>query len=157
MVIEVGCKSRQLLSSVLYTGFYLFLAQHFDIIYVRKIFKINIYLQNRKMALTKTEKAMLEQFKDNLKKILGDRFVELMLFGSKARGDDRPDSDIDVLVIVTTDDWRIRDKVYEIATEILLQADVCISPKVLSKNKFDQINKEGTSFIHNVSKDAITI
>ena len=100
---------------------------------------------------------MLDQFKDKLKQILGDQFVELMLFGSKARGDDRPDSDIDVLVIVTTDDWRIRDKVYEIATDILLQADVCISPKVLSKNKFNQISKEGTSFIHNVSKDAITI
>jgi predicted nucleotidyltransferase len=157
MVFEVDRKSRQLLGLVLYTGFYLFLAQYFDIIHVRKIFKINLYLQNRKMALNKIEKAMLDQFKDKLKQILGDQFVELMLFGSKARGDDRPDSDIDVLVIVTTDDWRIRDKVYEIATDILLQADVCISPKVLSKNKFNQISKEGTSFIHNVSKDAITI
>jgi predicted nucleotidyltransferase len=107
--------------------------------------------------LSAREKSTLKQFKASLKEALGDRFVELKLFGSKARGDDHPDSDIDVLVIVTTDDWRIRDKVYDIATDILLQADVCISPKVISKNKFDQISKEGTSFIHNVSKDAITI
>jgi hypothetical protein len=40
---------------------------------------------------------------------------------------------------------------------MLLQVDVCISPKVISKNKCDQLRIEGTSFIHNVSKDAITI
>ena len=47
--------------------------------------------------------------------------------------------------------------VYDITTNILLQMDVCISPKVISKNRFDQLCKEGTSFIHNVSRDAITV
>lgn len=107
--------------------------------------------------LTSQEKTFLKQFKTKLEKTLGEQFVEMRLFGSKARGDDHPDSDIDVLVIVSSDDWHIRDKVYDIATDMLLQMDVCISPKVISKNKFDQLRREGTSFIHNVSKDAITI
>jgi predicted nucleotidyltransferase len=107
--------------------------------------------------LSAREKSVLKQFKASLKQTLGDQLDELMLFGSKARGDYRLDSDIDVLVIVTTDDWHIRDKVYDVATDMLLQVDVCISPKVISKNKCDQLRIEGTSFIHNVSKDAITI
>ncbi|MHC4659879.1 MAG: nucleotidyltransferase domain-containing protein, partial [Planctomycetota bacterium] len=92
-----------------------------------------------------------------LEQALGNRLIELRLFGSKARGDDQPNSDTDVLVIVASDDWHIRDTVYDAATDILLQMDICISPKVISKNRFDQLRKEGTSFIHNVSKDAIRV
>lgn len=107
--------------------------------------------------LSAEEKAVLKQFKASLEQVLGTQLVELKVFGSKARGDDRPDSDIDMLVIVSSDDWHICDTVYDVATDILLQADVCISPKVISKSRFDQLCKEGTSFIHNVGKDAITI
>jgi predicted nucleotidyltransferase len=107
--------------------------------------------------LSAKEKAVLKQFKASLEQVLGTQLVELKVFGSKARGDDRPDSDIDVLAIVASDDWHIPDKVYDVATDILLQADVCISPKVISKSRFDQLSREGTSFIHNVGKDAITI
>ncbi|MHC4482752.1 MAG: nucleotidyltransferase domain-containing protein [Planctomycetota bacterium] len=109
------------------------------------------------MALSAQEKSALQQFKTGLEQALGNRLIELRLFGSKARGDDQPNSDTDVLVIVASDDWHIRDTVYDAATDILLQMDICISPKVISKNRFDQLRKEGTSFIHNVSKDAIRV
>ena len=109
------------------------------------------------MALSTKEKSALQQFKAGLNLAIGAQLIELKLFGSKARGDDKPDSDIDLLVIVATDDWHIRDKVYDVATDILLQMDVCISPKVISKNRFDQLCKEGTSFMCNVSRDAITV
>jgi len=109
------------------------------------------------MALSTEEKSALKNFKTFLKQILGKQLIELKLFGSKARGDDRPNSDLDVLIIVATEDWHIRDKVYDVATDVLLQMDVCISPKVISKSRFVQLCKEGTCFIHNVSKDAITV
>ena len=109
------------------------------------------------MALNPEEKSALTQFKADLERALSGQLIELKLFGSKARGDDQPDSDIDVLVIVATDDWHIRDTVYDVATDILLQMDVCISPKVISKNRFDRLCKEGSCFIHNVSRDAITV
>jgi len=109
------------------------------------------------MTLSAKEKSVLKQFKTGLEQTLGAQLIELKLFGSKARGDDQPDSDIDVLVIVATDDSHIRESVYNIATDILLQTDLCISPKVISKNIFDRLRKENTSFIHNVSRDAITV
>jgi len=109
------------------------------------------------MALSIKEKTVLKKFKTSLKQVLGGQLIELKLFGSKARGDDRADSDMDVLVIVASEDWHIRDTVYDVATDVLLQMDVCISPKVISKSRFVQLCKEGTSFIHNVSKDAITV
>jgi len=109
------------------------------------------------MALSIEEKSALLHFKAGLKQALGAQLIELKLFGSKARGDDQPNSDMDVLVIVATDDWHIRDEVYDVATDILLEMDVCISPKVISNSRFVQLCKEGTSFIHNISKDAITV
>ena len=110
-----------------------------------------------KMALSIKEKTVIKGFKTSLGQVLGGQLIELKLFGSKARGDDRADSDMDVLVIVASEDWHIRDTVYDVATDVLLQMDVCISPKVISKSKFVQLCKEGTSFIHNVSKDAIAV
>jgi len=109
------------------------------------------------MVLNPKEKSALTQFKCDLEQVLSSKLIELKLFGSKARGDDQPDSDMDVLVIVSTDDWHLRDKVYDVATDILLQMDTCISPKVISKNRFGRLCKEGSSFMHNVSKDAITV
>ena len=109
------------------------------------------------MALNTKEKSALQQFKADLNQAIGNQLIELKLFGSKARGDDRPDSDIDLLVIVTTDDWRICDVVYGIATDILLQTDISISPKVISKNRLEQIQKEDTFFLRNISRVAITV
>ena len=107
--------------------------------------------------LTVQEKAALKEFKTNLEEVLGGQLIELRLFGSKARGDDHADSDIDVLVIVTTDDWRICDVVYGVATDILLQTDVSISPKVISENLLEQLQKEDTFFLRNISRDAIAV
>jgi predicted nucleotidyltransferase len=109
------------------------------------------------MALSAKEQSVLKEFKAGLRQVLGDQLIELKLFGSKARGDDRPDSDIDVLVIVATDDWHICDKVYDVATDILLQRDISISPKVISKNQLEQLKKEDTFFLRNISRDAIAV
>lgn len=107
--------------------------------------------------LSAQEKTILKEFKTNLEQVLGNQLIELKLFGSKARGDDQAYSDVDVLVIVGSDDWHLRDKTYDVATDMLLQVDVCISPKVISKSRFVQLCNEGTSFVNNVSKDALTI
>lgn len=107
--------------------------------------------------LSAKEKTILSEFKANLVQALGGQFIELKLFGSKARGDDRSDSDIDVLVIVTTNDWRLCDTVYNVATDLFLETDLYLSAKVISKERFDQLREEGTPFLRNVSKDAISV
>jgi predicted nucleotidyltransferase len=42
--------------------------------------------------------ALLEDLKKRLRRRFGDRFDALYLFGSRARGDAEPDSDVDVAV-----------------------------------------------------------
>lgn len=43
---------------------------------------------------------LLAKLKLRLEQRLGDRFVALYLFGSRARGDHQPDSDVDVAVVL---------------------------------------------------------
>ncbi len=107
--------------------------------------------------LSKDEQLALGKFKKALKAALGRNLSELKLFGSKARGTARKGSDLDVLVIVSGADWRICDVVYGIATDILIETEVCISPKVLNSDKYDELYEMETSFIKNIVRDGILL
>ena len=109
------------------------------------------------MALSKPEREVLERFRSILRDVLPEERPELTLFGSKARGDDQLDSDLDVLVRVKSDDWRVCDKVYAVATQLLLDTGVCVSPKVISRTQFDRMRQEGVSFADNIIRDAVAV
>ena len=51
-------------------------------------------------VLTTTERKALEEFKLAVSERLSNRMKQLILFGSKARGDAVEDSDIDIIAIV---------------------------------------------------------
>lgn len=83
--------------------------------------------------------------------------IEVKLYGSKARGKGTKDSDLDVLVIIPADDWHLSDRVYEVATDLLLESGVLISPKTISLNRFELLLEEGAPFLTNVIQDAVTV
>jgi predicted nucleotidyltransferase len=43
---------------------------------------------------------VLREYRARLEQIYGPRLVRLVLFGSRARGDAEPDSDIDVMIVL---------------------------------------------------------
>jgi len=45
---------------------------------------------------------ILDELKVRLREFYGEKLVKLVLFGSRARGDNDPDSDIDVLAVFDT-------------------------------------------------------
>jgi len=50
--------------------------------------------------LSATERTLLERFAAQAKEVLRDNLVSIILFGSRARGEARPDSDVDLLLAV---------------------------------------------------------
>ena len=108
-------------------------------------------------GLTEKDQSALKKFKEAVTKALGNEFVELKLFGSKARGDAREDSDIDVFVITNSGNWRLRDVVYRIVNDIFLDDDINISPKVIGKEDYKRLYEKGYPFVKNVIRDGIVI
>ncbi len=53
---------------------------------------------------------LLQQFRDELERDLGSNLERLVLYGSRARGDEMPDSDADVLVVLMDASHGIRQK-----------------------------------------------
>ena len=103
------------------------------------------------------EEYALETFKDRLQERFKNDLIEIKIFGSKARGDFRADSDIDILITLKNSNWRRTDVVYEIASDILLETGIYISPKVFSEDMLKKNRDMNTTFIQNIIRDGVPI
>ena len=63
----------------------------------------------------------------------------MVLFGSKARGDDTPDSDIDLLVVLNANDWQLRDTIRTLGARISLEYEVLLSVRAVSLDKWAEL------------------
>jgi len=70
----------------------------------------------------------LSELRRRLEALYGDRLVRLVLYGSQARGDARPWSDIDVLAVLKgpVDDFEEGNRTGAMVAELCLQFDVVI-------------------------------
>ncbi len=75
----------------------------------------------RKLTLKENEERALR----NLKEELSRRFnvIDLRIFGSKVRGEDTPESDIDVMIELDECNPDIELQIYDLVFEINLQND----------------------------------
>lgn len=108
-------------------------------------------LSNRKPALA--------EFVARLRAALPANVLDVRLFGSEARGDATPDSDIDVLVVVQPDAQRtaLEDRIVDIAFDVNLQFDVFISPFVLTPEILNHPVWRETPFIEAVLKEGVPV
>jgi predicted nucleotidyltransferase len=86
--------------------------------------------------LTHEERQAVEAFVTALHQQYPDRIQDVILFGSKARGDSHPDSDIDILILVDDDDWRFSHAISRLAARISLNYDVLLGPRVIRQARW---------------------
>ncbi|ACM23753.1 MAG: hypothetical protein JG779_167 [Thermotoga sp.] len=98
---------------------------------------------------------ILSEFKKRVSEKFGE--VEVVLFGSCARGSTREESDIDVFVILDRDvDIKVKESIYDIAYEFNLKYDIVLDVSVYSKKEWDRYRKI-LPFIVNVEKEGIIV
>lgn len=109
------------------------------------------------MPLENKELEVLKELKAALKKILGDNFIEVEIFGSKVRGTAAEDSDIDILILVKKMDPGVLDMVAEEVVTLKLSPDFPISPVVYTLQEFEVNKSLGSPFVYSIEKGSIRL
>jgi predicted nucleotidyltransferase len=96
-------------------------------------------------------------FADDVKRSFGGSVRKVILFGSVARGDYRPDSDIDILVVVNGDPWEAQKRLLDIVLEYLLKYGVYISAKAINIEEYEFMKRIESAFYTNVKREGISL
>lgn len=107
--------------------------------------------------LIKEEEEVVRKVAQKIKETLGNRLVLLELFGSKAKGNFRMDSDIDILIIVEDKDIILRNKLYDVLFEIDPDYKYRISLIIYSKYEYEQNVRLKSPFIENIKEQGVVL
>ena len=96
---------------------------------------------------------------EEVKKIYGERLKSVILYGSYARGDFRPDSDIDIMILTTLTDEeirRIKTDIYDLAFDFQMEYDTDINVIVKNEEHFNYW-LGALPFYDNVQREGIVL
>lgn len=116
-------------------------------------------MSKQAIILGEADRAVIDELCQAMQKIFGNRCKKIVLYGSYARGEQDPYSDMDFMVIVAMDENELRtydDLVFDKSYEITLKYGVLLSVLTKSEQHFihwvdvlpfyDNIRKEGLEF-----------
>ena len=86
--------------------------------------------------MTPHEREALDGFVAAVRAHYGERLVEIAVFGSRARRDNRPDSDVDVAIVLRDGAWQVwreQRHLVDIGTDIFIDTGLDIEPWVFSE------------------------
>lgn len=103
-----------------------------------------------------SDRALVEQLKSLLIKH-GVPLYKTIVFGSRARGEAEPDSDLDVLVVVDYLNPTLRKIISHCAWEIGFAADVLIQTVVMTRAQAEQGPEQSSLLMLVVSEEGVPV
>jgi predicted nucleotidyltransferase len=99
---------------------------------------------------------VLADLRAGLAALYGARLERVVLFGSRARGDAEPESDIDVMIVLREPaDWRAeKDRYMGLATELSLKYDAVIMPFITDARTYADSDY---SLYENVRREGVAV
>lgn len=103
------------------------------------------------------EQPIIEEFKRRVEQRFPRELVRLVLFGSKARGQATPESDVDLLAVIQSDNWRLGDEIRSVGYALELEHGVVLSIQVISRNHYERLRASGTQFFHILEQEGVVV
>jgi predicted nucleotidyltransferase len=104
-------------------------------------------------------KEAVRDFASRVRAVYGDRVEGVYVYGSRARGDARPDSDIDVAIVLRDRPlrfWRELERTGSIAFDYLVDDDLFIQPYPVSAVDY-RAEEPDRPVIANIRKDGLPV
>jgi len=109
------------------------------------------------MKLTEQELKVVESFKRKVQELHPGQLVGLTVFGSKARGDATMESDVDLLAVIRSEDWRLGDQIRDLGYDLEEEYGVVLSIQVISQSRHDGLKAAGSQFFNAVEAEGLVV
>jgi predicted nucleotidyltransferase len=102
------------------------------------------------------ERTLLAQCREAVRAMVPN--AEVILYGSRARGDARTDSDYDLLVLVDGEvDWRLEDQIRQRLHPLELTTGAVLTVHAYSRRAWDSPLYRAMPFTQHVERDGIVL
>ncbi len=109
------------------------------------------------LTLNPDEQVWLQEYKKALEEQYPGLVQDFIIFGSKARGDAREDSDLDVLLIIREGDWRFKKQVEELGYELAIGTLAIPTILIYTVEEKVQRLQRQSSFLETVQEEGISV
>ncbi len=109
------------------------------------------------MNLSPNEKCWLNIYQEKLQKQYPDLIWCIKIFGSKARGDAHPDSDLDILVLIQYGDWVLKKEIRYAGYDEAFELNVTPSIHVYTVNEWNLLKEQNSVFQSIVDQEGIAV
>lgn len=97
------------------------------------------------------------EFTRKLKEKIGGNLKKAVLFGSRAKGISRADSDYDLLLVLKKRSNEIIDGIYDEVVDFLIERGIDISLKIYTEEVYKRKMALSTPFMTQIKKTGITL
>jgi len=116
-------------------------------------------MNNKNILMHIKASGMLAEIEGNLRKIYGHKLQKIILYGSYARNEQVPGSDLDIMVLLNMDEAEIKkysEQVLELVVDLTTRYGIVVS---IQESSIDFFNEwvDTLPFFSNVSKEGLVL
>lgn len=109
------------------------------------------------LELSGAERRVLRMLKSRLVKLMGKRLKAMRVFGSKARGDAGPHSDLDVFVMVAGLTRGEKRAILDVIVELEVKYICVMSTLIMSEEEFCRLKKLQRRIALDIEKEGVPV